>query len=138
MEQTPATGGAAMSDAPNAITNRGYHAHIYYDPAQTRPTAERLCAVLGQQYPVQVGGFRDEPVGPHPVANVQIIFTPEQFQPVVEWLMRHRDGLDVLIHPLTDDSVADHSRYALWLGAPVPLKLDTLRGHYRPELLPSA
>jgi DOPA 4,5-dioxygenase len=127
-----------VSDSPNAITNRGYHAHIYYDPAQTRATAERLCAALGQQCPVQVGGFRDEPVGPHPVANVQIIFTPAQFQPVVEWLMLHRDGLDVLIHPLTEDSVADHSRYALWLGAPVPLKLDTLRGQYRPELLPSA
>ena len=52
--------------------------------------------------------------------------------------MQHRDGLDVLIHPLTDNSVDDHSRYALWLGAPVPLKLDTLRGHYRPALLPSA
>ena len=127
-----------MSDAPNAITNRGYHAHIYYDPARTRATAERLCAVLGQRCPVQVGGFRDEPVGPHPVANVQVIFTPEQFQPVVEWLMLHRDGLDVLIHPLTDNSVDDHSRYAMWLGAPVPLKLDTLRRHYRPELLPSA
>ena len=116
-----------MSDAPDTIRNRGYHAHIYYDPARTRPTAERLCAVLGQQCQVQFGGFRDEPVGPHPVANVQVIFTPEQFQPVVEWLMLHRDGLDVLIHPLTDNSVDDHSSYAMWLGAPVPLKLDTLR-----------
>jgi len=26
----------------------------------------------------------------------------------------------------------------MWLGSPVPLKLDTLRGNYRPELLPSA
>ena len=68
-----------MSDAPDTISNRGYHAHIYYDPARTRPTAERLCAVLGQQCQVQFGGFRDEPVGPHPVANVQVIFTPEQF-----------------------------------------------------------
>ena len=127
-----------MSDAPDAITNRGYHAHIYYDPARTRPTAERLCAVLGQQGPVQVGGFRNEPIGPHPVANVQVIFTPEQFQPVVEWLMLHRDGLDVLIHPLTNDSVDDHSIYAMWLGSPVPLKLNTLRRNYRAELLPSA
>jgi DOPA 4,5-dioxygenase len=72
MEQTPATGGTAMSNAPDSITNCGYHAHIYYDPARTRPTAKQLCAVLSQQCPVQVGGFRDEPVGPHPVANVQI------------------------------------------------------------------
>jgi DOPA 4,5-dioxygenase len=127
-----------MSDAPDAIKNRGYHAHIYYDPQRTRPAAERLCAVLGQQCQVQFGGFRDEPVGPHPVANVQVIFAPEQFQPVVEWLMLHRDGLDVLIHPLTDNSVDDHSSYAMWLGSPVPLKLDTLRRNYRPELLPSA
>jgi len=42
-----------------------------------------------------------------------------------------------LVHPLTDDSVDDHSRYALWLGNPVPLKLETLRRTYRPELLPT-
>jgi aromatic ring-cleaving dioxygenase len=127
-----------MSDAPDAIRNRGYHAHIYYDPERTRPTAERLCDVIGQQFQVQFGGFRDEPVGPHPVANVQVIFAPEQFQPVVEWLMLHRDGLDVLIHPLTDNALDDHSRYAMWLGSPVPLKLDTLRRPCRPERLPSA
>ena len=127
-----------MSDTPDAIRNRGYHAHIYYDPERTRATAERLCDAIGQQFQVQFGGFRAEPVGPHPVANVQVIFAPEQFQPLVEWLMLHRDGLDVLIHPLTDNSFDDHSRYAMWLGSPVPLKLDTLRRTYRPELLPSA
>jgi aromatic ring-cleaving dioxygenase len=126
-----------MRDAPDAIRNRGYHAHIYDDPASPRPTAERLCAVIGQQCQVQFGGFRDEPVGPHPVANVQVIFAPEQLQPVVEWLMRHRDGLAVLLHPLTDHSLDDHSRYAMWLGAPVPLKLATVRRTYRPARLPS-
>ncbi|HEX3411890.1 MAG TPA: DOPA 4,5-dioxygenase family protein [Stellaceae bacterium] len=34
-------------------------------------------------------------------------------------------GLDVLVHPVTDNSGADHSRYAVWLGSPVPLKLNT-------------
>jgi len=43
-----------MSDAPHAIRNRGYHAHIYYDPERTSPTAERLCAVIGQQFQVQL------------------------------------------------------------------------------------
>jgi aromatic ring-cleaving dioxygenase len=127
-----------MTDAAAAIPNRGYHAHIYYDPAKTRSTAERLSAVIVDKFQVKFGGLRDEPTGPHPVANAQVIFTPEQFQPVVEWLMLHRDGLDVLIHPLTHDSVDDHSIYAMWLGSPVPLKLETLRRHYRTELLPSA
>ena len=127
-----------MTNTTEATPNRGYHAHIYYDPAKTRSTAVRVCAVIGEKFTVEFVGFRDEPVGPHPVANVQVIFKPDQFQPVVEWLMLHRDGLDVLIHPLTSDSVDDHSIYAMWLGTPVPLKLDTLRRHYRPELLPSA
>jgi len=127
-----------MTDASDVVPNRGYHAHIYYDPATTRSTAERLCAVTKEKFQVEIGGLRDEPIGPHPVANAQIIFRPEQFQPVVEWLMLHRGGLDVLIHPLTDDSVKDHSAYAMWLGAPVPLKLHVLRRNYRAELLPSS
>ena len=122
----------------DTIPNRGYHAHIYYDPQKTRPIAERLCTDIASKFEVQLGGLRDGPVGPHPVANAQVIFKPDQFQPVVEWLMFHRDGLDVLIHPLSDDSVDDHSIYALWLGTPVPLKLDTLRRSYRAGLLPSA
>ena len=115
----------------------GYHAHVYYDPA-TRPHAERLAETIGKEFPVQLGGFHDGPVGPHPIANLQIIFTVAEFLNVVPWLMLNREGLDVLIHPLTDDSVEDHSRDALWLGTPVPLKLAALRPTYRPELLPTA
>ena len=127
-----------MTDTADAIPNRGYHAHIYYDPEKTRSTVERLCAVIQEKFQVELGGLRDEPVGPHPVANAQVIFKPAQFQLVVEWLMLYREGLDVLIHPLTNDSVDDHSIYAMWLGTPVPLKLHTLRRSYRAELLPSA
>jgi DOPA 4,5-dioxygenase len=128
-----------MSDAAEkAVENLGYHAHIYYDPAKTRAVAERVCAAIDKKFPVEIDGFRDGPVGPHPIANVQIIFAAAEFRNVVPWLMLNREGLDVLIHPLTDDSVEDHSRYALWLGTPVSLRLDTLRPTYRPELLPTA
>ena len=52
--------------------------------------------------------------------------------------MLNRRGLDVLIHPLTDDLVRDHDTDGAWLGTPVPLKLHVLSRAYRPELLPSA
>src|SRR2546422_11703026 len=117
-----------MTDAADTIPNRGYHAHIYYDPARTRSTAERLCAVIGEKFKVEFGGVRDGPVGPHPVANAQVLFRPDQFQPVVEGLMLHRDGLDVLIHPLTDDSVDDHSISPMWLGSSRRRKLVAVRG----------
>jgi aromatic ring-cleaving dioxygenase len=41
--------------------------------------------------------------------------------------MLNREGFDVLVHPLTCNSYADHSRYAVWLGTPVPLKPNTIR-----------
>jgi aromatic ring-cleaving dioxygenase len=122
---------------PTPIEVSGYHAHVYYN-TETKPTAERLAEAIGKKFAVKFGGFRDGPVGPHPIANLQIIFTTAEFQNVVPWLMLNRAGLDVLVHPLTDDSVDDHSIYALWLGTPVPLRLETLRPTYRPELLPTA
>jgi aromatic ring-cleaving dioxygenase len=115
----------------------GYHAHVYYNPA-SRPKAERLAEAIGGKFAVEIAGFFDRPVGPHPVANLQIIFAPGAFADVVPWLMLNRDGLDVLVHPLTDDSRRDHDSDGLWLGSPVPLKLHGLRPDYTPDLLPSA
>jgi len=51
--------------------------------------------------------------------------------------MLNREGLDVLVHPLTESSYDDHSKNALWLGTPVPMRLDILRPTYRTELLPT-
>jgi DOPA 4,5-dioxygenase len=105
----------------------GYHAHLYYAP-ETRPTAERLRTAIGENFPrVRIGSWHDEPVGPHPVAMYQVAFAAEEFPRLVPWLMLNREGLDVLVHPLTDDSVADHTQFALWLGAPLPLRVEVLR-----------
>jgi len=108
-----------------SVGNVGYHAHIYYDP-KTRGVAERVCAAVGEKFRVEIEGFRDEPRGPHPISNVLVVFKPDQFEHVVPYLMLNRDGLDVLVHPLTLDAVEDHSLYAIWLGNPVELKLHTL------------
>jgi aromatic ring-cleaving dioxygenase len=116
-----------MSDAAERrVENLGYHAHIYYDPAKTRATAERVCAVIGEKLRVEIDGFRDGPVGPHPIANVLVVFKPAEFEHVVPFLMLNREGLDVLVHPLTEDAVEDHSSFAIWLGNPMPLRLHTL------------
>jgi len=37
-----------------------------------------------------------------------------------------------------DTVVTNKGYHALWLGSPVPLKLETLRRNYRRELLPNA
>jgi aromatic ring-cleaving dioxygenase len=104
----------------------GYHAHVYYHPA-TRAKAERLRAGIAARFSGRLGNWHDEPVGPHPIAMYQVAFAVEEFSRLVPWLMLNRDGLDVLVHPMTGDAVADHSRHAVWLGTPLPLRLDVLR-----------
>src|SRR5215472_18581904 len=108
-----------------SVANLGYHAHIYYDP-QTRAAAERVCAAVGEKFDVEIEELRDTPRGPHPISNALVIFKPEQFEHVVPYLMLNRNSLDVLVHPLTENAVEDHSSYAIWLGSPVELKLHTL------------
>jgi aromatic ring-cleaving dioxygenase len=115
--------------------NRGYHAHVYYNP-ETRPAAERLRQAILDRFNVEPGGFSDEPRGPHPISQFNVIFKAEEFQQLVPWLMLNRGGLDVLVHPLTQSNYDDHSKNAMWLGTPVPLKLEVLSPTYRAELLP--
>jgi len=117
--------------------NRGFHAHIYYNP-ETKLAAEKLRGVLAEKFAVEVGGLSDEPRGPHPISQFVAIFETPEFQNVVPWLMLNREGLDVLVHPLTESSYDDHSKNALWLGTPVPMRLDILRPTYSPGLLPGA
>jgi aromatic ring-cleaving dioxygenase len=116
----------------------GYHVHVYYDK-DTFPVAAALREALAAKFPVKLGRFSDDPVGPHPVSQFAVIFETDAFQSVVPWLMLNRQGLDILVHPLTDDMVDDHTVYALWLGSPVALKLDTMqRRGYGAALLPAA
>jgi aromatic ring-cleaving dioxygenase len=106
---------------------RGYHAHIYYDAATTKDVAARLREAIGAGFAVRVGNWHDEPVGPHPVSMYQIAFPVEEFPRLVPWLMLNRHGLDVLVHPETDDAYEDHTVNAMWLGTPQPLRLEVLR-----------
>lgn len=110
----------------------GYHAHIYYD-AGTRPIAERLREAIGNRFNAELGRWRDEPVGPHPVPMYQAAFSAGEFPRIVPWLMLNRGSLSVLVHPQTDDAYDDHTMHALWLGAPLPLRVEGLRRSREPE-----
>ncbi len=78
-----------MKESPAEI--KGFHAHVYYDPA-TRDAA-----------------------------------APDQFGVLVPWLMVHREGLDILVHPETGEDVEDHTDRALWLGEKLDLNIEVLR-----------
>jgi DOPA 4,5-dioxygenase len=113
-----------MSSANTEIKN--FHAHVYYD-SDTRETASRVRDALAARFEVELGRWREEPVGPHPQAMYQVKFAPEEFGEIVPWLMLHHEGLNVLIHPSTDNDVSDHTDRALWLGEKLELNIEFLR-----------
>ena len=100
---------------------KGFHAHIYYDP-ETRDAAARVREGLAK-FDVRLGGWHDKPVGPHPKSMYQVAFSPAEFGKVVPWLMIHREGLDVLVHPETGDSRTAHLDHSLWLGKKLKLNI---------------
>lgn len=109
----------------------GYHAHIYYDE-ETRETAARLREQIWNRFEgIQMGRFRDRPVGPHPVPMYQVVFSKELFAEIVPWLMYHRDGLTILVHPEAENAFNDHAHYPLWLGEKLDLRLDWLEAGNR-------
>ncbi len=110
----------------DTIEITSFHAHVYYD-TETREAAARVREELGARFEVQLGRWRDEPVGPHPISMYQVAFLPTQFAEVVPWLMLHREGLDILVHPNTGDAVADHTTHSLWLGEKLELNVEALR-----------
>lgn len=110
----------------NVLKIKGFHAHIYYDAA-SRHKAARVREGLGARFDVRLGSWHDEPVGPHTKAMYQVAFSPNQFGKVVPWLMLNREGLDVLVHPETGDTVGDHLDRSVWLGEKLELNIDPLR-----------
>ena len=115
-----------MTSAPDSAVV-SWHAHVYFDPAATRPEAERLREAIAERFRVQLGRWHEVPVGPHSAAMYQVAFEVAVFAELVPWLALHRQGLSVLVHPNTLAPLADHMRHALWLGPALPL---------RPEALP--
>jgi len=133
-QDTP--GAAPCSTHPPIPSKSRAITHVYYVPG-TRAVAERLRSTIAHEFTVEAGKLYDEPRGPHPIPQFNVIFDTALFDKVVPWLMLNREGLDALVHPLTASSYDDHSKNALWLGTPVELRLDTLRATYRAEQYPT-
>jgi aromatic ring-cleaving dioxygenase len=106
----------------------GYHVHIYFDDT-TKVRAADLRDTLVERFKAQPSGPKFVGIaGPHPIPQMSAIFPKAAFTAdVVPWLMFNRQGLDILIHPLTDDEVEDHTTHAVWIGKPVELLMDKLK-----------
>jgi aromatic ring-cleaving dioxygenase len=120
---SPRTAEAPAPGDPRAIAE--YHAHIYYDAQTTRDRAARLRERVAVEFPAaKLGRWHDELVGPHSRSMYQIAFPSRLLASFLPWLMLHRDGLTVLLHPETGNDYRDHTAHAAWLGGVLPLRLE--------------
>ena len=102
-----------------------YHAHIYYSDAE-RPAASALRDRFSadRREILFVGQMTDRGIGPHPLPQYEIHFVERALDRVIAAIVE--SGLRALVHPLTDDDLADHTSLARWIGEPLELDLTVL------------
>ena len=104
--------------------NAPYHAHIYFDDAE-RAAATELREGFGRDAEILfVGDMTNGAAGPHPIAQYEVHFLGAAVPAIVAKI--EATGLRALVHPLTDDDLADHTTLAHWIGEPVELDVTVL------------
>jgi aromatic ring-cleaving dioxygenase len=112
------------------ISHAPYHAHVYYDVAN-RVGSESLrdlfieLSAEGSNPQISfVGMMVDRPIGPHPIPQYEVHFRAEARAKVIT--MIEAAGMRALVHPLTDDDLADHTTLGHWIGEPIELDISVL------------
>ena len=103
------------------IDDAPYHAHIYFKEDQRDAADELRTRFEAEPHILFVGAMTAGKAGPHPIPQYEVHFLKSSLDEVVQ---RIRDsGLLALVHPLTDDDLADHTSLGQWIGGK-PLELD--------------
>jgi aromatic ring-cleaving dioxygenase len=102
-----------------------FHAHIYYsEDDRAMAVALRDEFLAGRPLVLFVGEMIDRGVGPHLMPQYEVHFLEDARSDVVAAI--ESSGLRALVHPLTDDDLADHTSLAQWIGQPLELDVTTL------------
>lgn len=101
-----------------------YHAHIYYSGDQEPEASALRGEFLANPDILFVGQMTDRGVGPHPIPQYEVHFLERSRDDVIALI--EGTGLRALVHPLTDDDLADHTTLAHWIGAPLELDVTVL------------
>lgn len=105
-----------------------FHSHVYFNLEEIEKAArvrDNIRIHVGNH--ARVYELIDYPTGPHPLPMFEVDFPNSNLGKVVEVLLAHREGLSILIHPLSGDHLADHTEYPIWIGQPLALNIPRLK-----------
>ena len=101
-----------------------YHAHIYYSEDQRAAAAALRGEFEQRPEALFVGQMTDRGVGPHPLPQYEIHFVERSLPAIIAAI--ETSGLRALVHPLTNDDLADHTSLGRWIGEPLKLDVSVL------------
>ena len=101
-----------------------YHAHIYFSPDERKAAEELRRAFQGRPDILFVGRMTEGKAGPHPIPQYEVHFRKTALGRIHAIILA--SGLRALVHPLTDDDLADHTSLGEWIGEALELDLTTL------------
>lgn len=100
-----------------------FHSHIYFNESTAEKAESFYQKFQALKLPVQISKLIHRPIGPHPTPMFEVDFPAENFMEMIRFMQEHRQGLNILVHPLSGSEILDHTDYAMFLGERVDLNL---------------
>lgn len=98
-----------------------YHAHIYFRPHQKEEARLLVARVLSlKTSDVKFFKTYDQKVGPHFLPMMEMHFTSESAEKVLNTLRLYHNDLSILVHVDSGDDFKDHER-PIWVGPVLPI-----------------
>ncbi len=101
-----------------------WHAHVYFTEQDRASAAALRDAFAARAEVLFIGAMTAGAAGPHPIPQYEIHFREAALELVRSMIAA--SGLTALVHPLTQDDLADHTTLGQWIGQPVELDLTLL------------
>ncbi len=103
-----------------------FHAHVYFGLNNlAKADALRKKIRKERQDVVAVFELVKRLVGPHKMPMFEIHFKDDS-DGIIDWLDKERGDMSVLIHPVSNEHLLDHTERAIWLGRELGVFEETL------------
>jgi aromatic ring-cleaving dioxygenase len=100
-----------------------FHSHIYFTEKTYDKAAAFHTACKSLNIPMQISSLHKNLLGPHPHWMFEVDFKSEFFLDIIGFMFKYRNGLNILVHPLSGNALLDHTDYAMFLGQKEDLNL---------------